>query len=155
MQIKLLQIDISEAENLWEMQIAAFKDLLNKYQDFDTSPGNESIDRIKNKLLQKHTYFYYVYKFDEIVGAIRVVDNKDETRKRIAPIFIIKKFRNQGIAQRVFKEIEKIHGSDNWQLDTIYEEKGNCYLYEKLGYKKTGEIEKINDKMSIVYYIKD
>jgi hypothetical protein len=40
-------------------------------------------------------------------------------------------------------------------LDTILQEAGNCYLYEKLGYKKTGKTEKINDKMDIVYYEKD
>ena len=54
-----------------------------------------------------------------------------------------------------FAEIEKIHGSDNWCLDTILQETGNCYLYEKLGYKKTGVTEKINDYMDIVYYEKN
>jgi hypothetical protein len=39
-------------------------------------------------------------------------------------------------------------------LDTILQEKGNCHLYEKIGYKKTGKIEKINERMDIVYYEK-
>lgn len=51
-------------------------------------------------------------------------------------------------------EAERIHGSDNWELDTILEEIGNCYLYEKLGYCKTGKIEKINDKLTLVFYKK-
>ena len=53
-----------------------------------------------------------------------------------------------------FEEIEKIYGSDNWMLDTILQEESNCYLYEKLGYKRTGRIEKINERMDIVYYEK-
>ena len=66
----------------------------------------------------------------------------------------MKEFRNKGLAQKAFEEVEKIHGHDNWKLDTILQEEGNCYLYEKLGYKRTGLVENINDKMDIVYYEK-
>ncbi|MGN0250385.1 MAG: hypothetical protein ACI4EH_03335 [Oliverpabstia sp.] len=67
----------------------------------------------------------------------------------------MKEFRNKGLAQRAFCEVEKIHGDDNWQLDTILQEKVNCHLYEKLGYVKTGMVKKINDRMDIVYYEKN
>ena len=70
-------------------------------------------------------------------------------------IVIMKEFRNKGLAQKAFEEVEKIHGHDNWKLDTILQEEGNCYLYEKLGYKRTGLVENINDKMDIVYYEKN
>jgi hypothetical protein len=30
-----------------------------------------------------------------------------------------------------------------WILNTILQESGNCHLYEKIGYRKTGEMEKI------------
>ena len=155
MNIKLVRIGVNEVENLWNMQINAFKSLLEKYQDFGTSPGAESKEKIKAKLLQDYTYFYYIYVDENIVGAVRVVDKKDASRKRIAPIFIVEHYRNKGIAQRVFSEIERIHGENNWKLDTIFQEKGNCYLYEKLGYKRIGELERINDAMDIVYYVKD
>ena len=39
--------------------------------------------------------------------------------------------------------------------NTILQEQGNIYLYEKLGYKRTGEIENIKDGMDIVYFHKD
>lgn len=153
--MKLVRIDINECDKIWDMQIKAFADLLRKYQDYETSPGNESKERIEAKLLQEFTYFYYIFDDDNIVGAIRVVDKNDGSRKRVAPIFIMKEYRNRGLAQKTFEEIEKIHGSDNWMLDTILQEEGNCYLYEKLGYKRTGEIEKINERMDIVYYEKN
>ncbi|MBQ1175276.1 MAG: GNAT family N-acetyltransferase [Treponema sp.] len=137
------------------MQIEAFADLLAKYQDYETSPGNESIEHIQAKLLDEFTFFYFIYHKDDIAGAVRVVDRKNGNRKRIAPIFIMKKFRNKGLAQKTFEEIEKLHGSNNWMLDTILQEEGNCYLYEKLGYKRTGKIENINERMDIVYYEKN
>jgi hypothetical protein len=34
-------------------------------------------------------------------------------------------------------------------------DKGNLHLYEKLGYHRTGRIDKINDRMDIVYYEKE
>ena len=53
------------------------------------------------------------------------------------------------------REVEKIYGSHHWQLDTILQEQGNIYLYEKLGYKRTGEIDNVKDGMDIVYFYKD
>ena len=155
MNIELVRIDTHETEKLWKMQINAFKSLLEKYQDFETNPGAETKEKIEDKLLQDYTFFYYIYVDESIAGAVRVVDKKDGSRKRVAPIFIMEQYRNKGIAQKVFSEVERIHGKNNWKLDTIFQEKGNCYLYEKLGYKRVGELEKINDKMDIVYYIKD
>lgn len=155
MNIELVRISIDDADKLWTMQIKAFQSLLEKYQDFETSPANETKEKIKTKLLQEYTFFYYIYQDGDIVGAIRVTDRKDGSRKRVAPVFVLEEFRNKGIAQKAFYEIERIHGKDNWELDTIFQEKGNCYLYEKLGYTKTGELERVNDKMDIVRYIKN
>ena len=153
--MKLIRANINDCEKIWEMQKEAFADLLEKYQDYETSPANEPVEKIKAKLLDSFTYFYFIYDDDALVGAVRVVHRNDGSRKRIAPIFIMKEFCGKGLAQKTFEEIEKIHGSDNWSLDTILQETGNCYLYEKLGYKKTGVIEKINDRMDIVYYEKN
>ena len=153
--MRLVRANVSDCEKIWSLQIEAFADLLAKYQDYETSPGNEPKENIQAKLLDEFTFFYFIYLEDEIAGAVRVVDRKNGNRKRIAPIFIMKKFRNRGLAQMTFKEIEKIHGSKNWMLDTILQEAGNCYLYEKLGYQRTGEIENINERMDIVYYEKN
>lgn len=40
-------------------------------------------------------------------------------------------------------------------LDTILQEEGNLHLYEKLDYHQTGRVDKIKDRMDIVYYEKD
>ena len=154
--MKLIRANINDCEKIWKMQKEAFADLLEKYQDYQTSPANELVEKIKAKLLDNFTYFYFIYDDDDaLVEAVRVIHRNDGSRKRIAPIFIMKEFRGKGLAQKTFEEIEKIHGSDNWSLDTILQETGNCYLYEKLGYKKTGVTEKINDRMDIVYYEKN
>ncbi len=156
MKTKLVRIGIQDAEKLWKMQVEAFEDLYKKYQDTETSPATEGIDKIQMRLNQPFTYYYFIEVDDIIVGAIRVVDKKEvEIAKRISPIFIMNEYRNKGYAQNAIQLVEEIHGSTDWELDTILQEKGNCYLYEKLGYQQTGKTEKINDKLTLVFYRKE
>jgi len=41
--VDLIRIDVCEAQALWQMQTDAFADLLEKYQDFKTSPACENV----------------------------------------------------------------------------------------------------------------
>ncbi|MBR3057395.1 MAG: GNAT family N-acetyltransferase [Clostridiales bacterium] len=137
------------------MQIDAFSGLLAKYQDFDMSPGAEKLEKIEARFNQPWTNYYFIVAENKNVGVIRVIDKKDGSRKRISPIWIMEEFRGKGYAQKAILEAEKIYGVENWSLDTILQEKGNCHLYEKMGYHQTGQIEHINDKMDIVFYEKN
>ena len=154
--IDLKQAKLKDLNTILQMQKEAFAELYGKYQDTETSPATEKYEDILFRFNQPETTYYFITADDEKVGVIRVVDHKDGvTRKRIAPIFIMPEYRNKGYAQQAIKEAERIHGKQNWKLDTILQEKGNCYLYEKLGYHQTGKTEQINDKMTIVFYEKD
>ena len=153
--MKLVRVNIQDAENLWKMQIAAFQDLYAKYQDTENSPATETLEKTIMRLEQPYTYFYYITVDDTIVGAMRVIDHKEEGRyKFLSPIFIMKEFRGKGYAQQAIQLAEEIHGSSGWALDTILQEKGNCYLYEKMGYRQTGEAKVINERMTLVFYKK-
>ena len=97
----------------------------------------------------------FIFHNDIVVGAVRIVNKNDGSRKRISPIWIMGEFRNKGYAQQAMIELENIYGSDHWCLDTILQEKGNLHLYEKMGYVQTGKVEHINEKMDIVFYEKN
>ena len=156
MDIKLIAANLEDLNTILQMQKEAFSELYAKYQDTETSPATEEYEDILFRINQTETTYYFITADNVKVGVIRIVDCKDGvTRKRISPIFIMPEYRNQGYAQQAIKEAERIHGKQNWKLDTILQEKGNCYLYEKLGYHQTGKTEQINDKMTIVYYEKD
>ena len=144
-----------DMRTIWEMQVRAFAGLLEKYRDYETSPGAESFEKVMAKYHQPGTTYYFITAGNETVGAMRVIDKKDGSRKRISPIFIMQEYRNRGYAQAAITGVEQIHGPSNWSLDTILQEAGNCHLYEKMGYHKTGKIEKVNDRMDIVFYEKD
>ena len=146
---------IQDIETIWKMQVEAFTELLDKYQDFDMSPATESLEKIIAKFEQPWTTYYYIVENDIVVGAVRIVNKNDGSRKRISPIWIMGEFRNKGYAQQAMIELENIYGSDHWCLDTILQEKGNLHLYEKMGYVQTGKVEHINEKMDIVFYEKN
>ena len=154
MEISLIKSGLNEAAIIHEMQVKAFLPLLTKYQDYDTSPANEPVDRIIDRINQSFTDYYIIKVSTDTVGAIRIV-RKDNKRYRVSPVFILPEHQGKGIAQSVFSLIEELYNDAIvWELDTILQEKGNCYLYEKLGYEKTGETKEINEKMTIVFYEK-
>lgn len=154
MNIKLIRATIEDSQELWQMQLESFQPLLEKYQDYDTNPASEPIDKMLVRLNQEETYYYFICMDNVKVGAVRVIDFKSDGNKRISPIFILPKYQNKGIAQIAIQLCEQIHGCDNWELDTIFQEEGNCYLYEKMGYHRTGKTEVINDKLTLVFYEK-
>ena len=150
----LIKADVKDDALIWKMQKTAFAELFAKYGDADTNPANEPLEKVTDRLKQDFTYYYIIIVDGKSVGAIRVVDRKDGSPKRISPVFILNEYRRKGYAYLAIIEAEKIHGANNWELETILQEKGNCRLYESLGYIQTGKTEKINDKMTLVFYRK-
>lgn len=146
---------IEDATLIHSIQVEAFKPLLDKYQDFDTSPANETIQRTIDRVQQKQTDYYFIV-YDEItVGAIRIV-RKDNRRYRVSPIFILPEYQGKGIASATMQVVESLYeDAVVWELDTILEEQKLCGLYEKLGYSKTGKVVKMNERMTIVFYEKE
>lgn len=156
MDIKLIRASVQDAETIWKMQVEAFAELLDRYRDHETSPANEPVDKVRWRLELDSTFFYFIEADGQRVGAIRIVDHMDNNiRKRISPLFVMPKYRNRGIAQRAIKKAEELHGERHWSLDTILQEKGNCHLYEKMGYHQTGKTKPINERLTLVFYEKD
>ena len=156
MDINLIVAEFKDLNTILQMQKEAFSELYAKYQDTETSPATEKYEDILFRFNQPETTYYFITADNIKVGVIRIVDCKDDvTRKRISPIFIMPEYRNKGYAQQAIAEAERIHGEQHWKLDTILQEKGTCYLYEKLGYRKTGRTEKINYRLTLVFYEKD
>jgi len=153
--MELVRISADESKKLWNMQKEAFADLLARYQDYDTNPAAEQLSCIEERLAQPFTFWYFIRVDGEDAGAIRIVDMKDGSRKRISPVFVSPAFQGKGLAQQAILAAEELHGKDNWALETILSEPGNCHLYEKMGYHRTGRTEKVNDRLTLVFYEKN
>jgi len=154
MNISLIKSESKDAEIIHAMQIKSFMPLLEKYQDYETSPVNEPIKRIIDKINQSFTD-YYIIKSDSLdVGGVRIV-KKNDKHYRVSIIFILPEYQGKKIGQEVFQMLEQIYSDANeWELDTILQEQRNCLFYEKVGYKQTGETKVINDRLTLVVYKK-
>lgn len=155
MNVTITKATYEDIDQIHAMQLIAFKPLLDKYQDFEISPGNEPRERVVERFNQPFTDYYLIHYGDETVGAIRIIHKEDQGFCRVSPLFILPEFQSKGISQQVFKLIEERYSwAKKWTLDTIKEEAGNCHLYEKMGYVWTGKTEKINERMTIIFYEK-
>ena len=54
--MKLVRTNKQDAEKLWKMQIVAFQDLYAKYQDPETSPATETLEKTIMRLGQSFTF---------------------------------------------------------------------------------------------------
>jgi len=145
---------MDDCQTIHEMQVESFRALLDKYNDYDTNPAAEPLNRVEQRMAQDFTDYYFICKAGLNVGAIRVLRLKEDTC-RISPMFIIPKHQGNGYAQQAIQEVEALYPmTKNWELDTIKQETKLCYLYEKMGYQRTSKEENIKDGMDIVFYRK-
>lgn len=130
MTITLEKADISDAREIYDLQIESFKALLNKYQDFDYSPGAEKPERTVQRLMEPITDFYFISLDGKHIGALRVCDF--DSLCKLKQIFILPQYQGHGYAQRAMLIAEtRYPGAVRWELDTILQEEKLCYLYEK------------------------
>ncbi|WP_179863185.1 GNAT family N-acetyltransferase [Bacillus pseudomycoides] len=155
MKITLERARSFDAEYIFNIQVQAFKPLLEKYKDYKTNPANETIDKVITRINNPNGGFYKILVNHTLVGAICVFWKEKTTQFWISPMFILPIYQGKGVAQKALVLIEKMFPqATSWELATILEEERNCYLYEKVGYIQTGLRKKLNDNTTLVYYKK-
>lgn len=90
------------------------------------------------------------------VGAVNLGRNPnlgDDTVCYISPLFVLPRYQNRGLGYAAIqKAFAMFPGVKVWRLDTILQEPGNCHLYEKCGFVRTGEESVVNDRMTLIDY---
>lgn len=144
-----------DAKAIFDIQVNAFMPLLEKYKDYQTNPANETIDRVITRINNPKGGFFKILVDNHLVGAICVLWKVDK-QFWISPMFILTEYQGKGIAQRAIALVEKLFPQAfSWELATILEEERNCYLYEKMGYIKTGVKKELNEQTTLIFYKKE
>lgn len=99
MNVTLRKAELADAEQLWKLQIEGFAELLERYQDFDTNPAAEPLEKTIMRLQQPWRHFYFVMEGNTPVGAISV-RVLDEGWKKLGPLWVQPAWRGKGIARR-------------------------------------------------------
>lgn len=151
--IHLQKAVASDCPKIHELQVRAFMPLLEKYQDFETNPAAEGIDRVFQRFAQPFTNYYLIIQDDTVIGMMRVCDFGEVCR--ISPICILPAYQGRHYAQQAIIYAEQLYpNARQWELDTILQEEKLCHFYEKMGYVRTGEYRSIKAGMDLVYYRK-
>ncbi|TFE25198.1 HAD hydrolase-like protein [Cohnella luojiensis] len=87
MMISLYKAELKDASKIHEIQVKSFMPLLEKYKDYETSPANESVERIAERINQSFTDYYIIKSSEIAVGGIRIV-KKENKLFRVSPIFV-------------------------------------------------------------------
>ncbi|PFV83674.1 GNAT family N-acetyltransferase [Bacillus sp. AFS059628] len=156
MKITLKKATENDAAALFQMQIESFNPLLNKYKDYETNPANESIEKTILRINNPSNNFYKIIFDSNLAGAICISKKEIPYKFGISPMFIHPIYQGKGIAQQILILIEEMFPeARSFELAMILEEERNCFLYEKMGYKRTEVTKKLNDKTTLVYYKKE
>ena len=154
MKIHLKKATINDCEKIHQMQTVGFKALLDKYQDFETNPGAETIACIKKRFEYLQMDHYFIELNDKSIGYIRIDKLNGDTCK-LSQMFILPEYQGKGYAQQAIKLVESLNPqAKHWILDAIKQEPKLCCLYEKMGYKQTGIQTNIKVGMDLVDYAK-
>ncbi|MFC4560172.1 GNAT family N-acetyltransferase [Virgibacillus kekensis] len=154
MEVRLKKATVKDAPAILDIQVTAFMPMLKKYKDYESNPANENIERVITRINNPKGGFYKILANNILAGAICVFWKEDQ-QFWISPMFILPSYQGKGIAQKSITLIEeRFPQATDWNLATLIEEKGNCYLYEKMGYSATGVSKKLNDKATLIFYKK-
>lgn len=153
--VKLEIVRDDEIEQLHQMQVESFMPLYEKYGDAG-SPAIESIEKVRARARISTRKYYFIVKDGARVGAVNLGRNPnlgDDTVCYISPLFVLPRYQNQGLGYAAIqKAFAMFPGVKVWRLDTILQEAGNCHLYEKCGFVRTGEESVVNDRMTLIDY---
>ena len=151
--ISLNKVTADESGEVLAIQKEVFMPLYEKYQDYETSPVNQTVEEILGRM-EIGDYYKISYE-GNLAGSVFVYE-KELGVMKLQIINICKDYENKGIAQEVMKRLELMYPqAESWELEAILSEKRNCYLYEKMGYVQIGDLKPINDKLTLVSYKKE
>ena len=157
--VALVPVQPCQAPLFHEMQVKAFASLLERYQDYDHSPGAESLETVERRLADPAVALAAFIQADGVpVGGIRVkyLDTEEKRRYLLSILFVLPEYRGRKIAQEAIRLAEQsLAPADQWQLITIEQEPELRHLYEKMGYLPTGVRWNIHEGMDLIQYQKN
>lgn len=154
MNVKLIKADLTDAERLLEIQKICFAPHLERYGDFETSPVMVSLEKIQWQIQNEN--FYKICMDGLWVGSINIRKLDDMGSYKLQIINILPEYQGKGIGQSAIKSAEALFtDAETWVLETLEDMPDNRHVYEKSGYKFTSQTEKINDKLTLVFYEKN
>lgn len=151
LKFKIVPSKYEEAKELLKIQKEVFHSDLIKYKDFQTNPAAESWENFVYRMFSSSHFSINID--NSLAGGICVV-RRAKDHNYLYRIFLGTEYQNKGLGSKIIRELERqFPGVNRWTLDTPKDNQRNRHFYEKLGYKKTGDI-KVNEYLTLIEYEK-
>jgi ribosomal protein S18 acetylase RimI-like enzyme len=150
--MKILNADISDAEEILELQKLAYMSEALIYNDYNISPLTQTFEEIKAQFRDR-IFLKAASEENIIIGTVRAYEKMGTAY--IGMLAVHPDYRNRGIGSAIMNAAEGRSPSCRLELFTGIKSRKNIYLYKKLGYilfktKKYG-----NGDIEIVYMEKN
>lgn len=150
--IRIPLAETDDAKRLKTISMNAFQSDFETYGEYP--PGIPSVDWHRDEI--RKGYYHKIEYDGNLAGGICLITCQNQEME-IRYFYISPEYQNKKIGTRVMALIEKKYKKiKKWWLFTPYKEFRNHYFYEKLGYKKVGESQPIeNDAFTLFRYEKE
>lgn len=127
---QILTAEITDAEEILEIQKLAFQVEANRYNNYDITPLKQTLEELK---IQFKTHIILKSVLDgKIIGTVRA--HEENGTCHIGRLAVHPDMQNQGIGTALMKEIEKKYHPKRYKLFVGSKSDNNIRLYQKLGY---------------------
>lgn len=148
-----LRLQLAREEDLskiHKMQQEAFKGFTQKYQSDVANLEKEDLAESIKRFHRTGNSYYFIMDNKKPVGVICVVASLRAVMKHLSLLWIMPKFQRKGFGHKAVEIVENMYGKKNWNLNVIEQESDVIRFYEDVGYRKTNDVKKINDRLSIM-----
>ena len=151
MKVALIKAEQSDAEELLRIQKHCFAPHLVRYEDYEISPATQTLEKMEEKI--SNEAYYKIMADDCLAGGICVKKLPADNEYYLRIIYVLPDVQGKGVGQTAIRLAEEQFPDANvWYLETLEDMPGNRHVYEKMGYLFTGKKEKINEKLTLVFY---
>ena len=141
-----MKADAKDMKEILLLQRLAFYEVGVRYNDPNTTPLPQTLDELTEE--SKGQTFLKAVVNGKIVGAIR--GRLDGDICRVSKVMVHPDHQNKGIGRKLMNAIEKEFDVNIFELRTGHLDNVTIALYEKLGYRLTGDKEKVSDTLYFV-----
>ena len=144
---QILHADISDAEEILELQKLAYQSEAVIYSDRSIPPLTQTLNEIKKEFA--HTTFLKVCDSGRLIGSVRASNHIGTCE--IGRLIVHPDFQRKGIGTLLMSAIEaEFPNVKRFELFTGSKSEGNIRLYERLGYRKL-RTDRLSPKVEIVF----
>lgn len=130
MDYTISQANVTDAEDILELQKIAYRIEADRYDNYDIPPLRQTLVDLRAQF-SSHIFLKAILE-GQIIGSVRAYEETGTCY--IGRLAVHPEFQNRGVGAALMNEIEKCFSPKRFELFVGAKSYNNLHLYEKLGY---------------------